>query len=93
MHLNCGTIEFPDSGATLFYLAKKINGTDGINIKLQGPGIKDEISFKISGVDKEDLKTLKSLNSEFPLGLDVIFLDEYNKIVSLPRSSRIFLEE
>jgi alpha-D-ribose 1-methylphosphonate 5-triphosphate synthase subunit PhnH len=93
IHLNCGELEFPDKSATVFYLAKRINNDDGLKIKLQGPGIKNEISFKISGVDKEDIKTLKNMNSEFPLGIDTIFFDENNQIVSLPRSSQIFLED
>lgn len=93
MHLNCGELEFPDTAATVFYLAKKINADEGLNITLRGPGIKNEISFKISGVDKEDIKIIKNLNSEFPLGIDTIFIDESNRILSLPRSSQIFMEE
>jgi alpha-D-ribose 1-methylphosphonate 5-triphosphate synthase subunit PhnH len=93
MHLDSGEPEFPDKGATVFYLAKKINGSEGLNITLQGPGINREISFKISGVDKEDIKIIKDLNSEFPMGIDTIFIDENNQILSLPRSSQIFMED
>jgi alpha-D-ribose 1-methylphosphonate 5-triphosphate synthase subunit PhnH len=92
-HLNRGEIEFPDSGTTLFYLAGKINDTEGLRIRLTGPGIKDEIRFNLSGVDAEDIRILKSLNSEFPLGIDTIFLDVNNQILSIPRSSQIFMED
>jgi len=90
-HLNCGNLEYPDTGATVFYLSKKINGPDGIGVRLQGPGIENEISFKISGVDVDDIKIIKDMNAEFPLGIDTIFIDETNQVVSLPRSSQIFL--
>ncbi len=93
-----GTLEYPDIGATAIYSVNSIlpissigheKTNKGFNLSLKGPGINGEISLFISGVSKEEIYYLKEINSEYPLGIDSIFVDTEGKIMCIPRSSMI----
>lgn len=97
-HAKRGTLEYPDRGATTIYSVnsilphsfigfKKTNG--GFNLSLKGPGVNGEISLFISGIPKEEFYHLKEINSEYPLGIDSIFVDSASKILCIPRSTMI----
>ncbi len=88
-----GTLEFPELSATVFYFVKNLASSNGLEMIMKGPGIIDEISLKIDGIDREDLITLKEINSDFPLGIDLIFIDENYQISGLPRSIQFALKE
>jgi alpha-D-ribose 1-methylphosphonate 5-triphosphate synthase subunit PhnH len=90
--VSTGTADYPDRGSTLIYFADEIGSDDGIKMTLSGPGIKDRQTCSVSGVDRKDMEIVKSMNSEFPLGVDIIFIDVKNRITSIPRSSKIMLE-
>jgi alpha-D-ribose 1-methylphosphonate 5-triphosphate synthase subunit PhnH len=83
-----GSLEYPDTGATVIYLVEALSeAKDGII--LSGPGVKGTASLQITGLDPDELQLLREVNSEFPLGVDAIFLDRSGKIACIPRSSRI----
>ena len=92
-NINRGTSAFPDMGATVFYFVKDLNCETGILLYLNGPGIKDRISFHVDGADLSDLVSIRKINTEFPLGIDVVFYDGNDRIVSVPRSSKITIGE
>ncbi len=83
-----GTPEYPDSGATLIYYLSP-NNIQTVKLKLKGPGIKEEKIVSVEGIKKEEFILLKTINANYPLGLDSIFIYESGKILSLPRSTRI----
>lgn len=83
-----GSLEYPDTGATILYLVEELSDTSG-GIELSGPGIRDIASLRITGFNLNELRLLKQVNGEFPLGLDVIFLDRSGHIACIPRSSQI----
>jgi len=93
LHAKRGSLEYPDTGATVIYIVKFLNDMDKDNGKpialLRGPGIKDEIAISMHGLGKNELSHIKEINSEFPLGIDCIFIDGANRIMCIPRSTRI----
>lgn len=91
LHAKRGSLEYPDAGATVIYSIHSLSARDdgGLKITLKGPGINGEISPFISGVGKKEFHYLKEINSEYPLGIDSIFIDSENRIMCIPRSTRI----
>ena len=64
-------------------------GAASIGGTVTGPGIKDKTRIKIEGLAAGELKELKHVNREFPLGVDSIYLDRSGRLTSIPRSTRI----
>ncbi len=88
-----GTPAFPDRGATLIYsLASKAEmGTEHLRVRLSGPGIAERngIAPQMRGLDLEELRLIKRINSDYPLGADAFFVGPQGQLMSLPRSTRI----
>ncbi|WP_333654851.1 phosphonate C-P lyase system protein PhnH [Dissulfurispira sp.] len=86
-----GSLEYPDTGATVIYVVEFLNDRDnGKPIALlKGPGIRNDIAPVIHGLGQNELFHIKENNSEFPLGIDCIFIDGANRIMCIPRSTRI----
>jgi len=82
-----GSLEYPDTGATVLYLVEALSEAAGV--VLSGPGINGTALLRITGLDPGELPQLREVNSEFPLGVDAIFLDQSGNIACIPRSSRI----
>ncbi|MDR3599247.1 MAG: phosphonate C-P lyase system protein PhnH [Desulfosporosinus sp.] len=58
------------------------------NLTLTGPGIEKECYINVKAIDRwVDLRAEK--NSEYPLGIDLIFTDRANNILCLPRTTQI----
>lgn len=83
-----GSLEYPDNGATILYLVEELAEGEG-DIVLSGPGIPGTALLRIKGLPAGDIRSLQEINSEFPLGIDTVFLDETGRIACIPRSSRI----
>lgn len=83
-----GTLEYPDSGATVVFLVEELGETGG-GTELHGPGIDGTARPLISGLAEAELGLLREANVEFPLGLDALFLDDGGRIMCIPRSTRI----
>jgi alpha-D-ribose 1-methylphosphonate 5-triphosphate synthase subunit PhnH len=83
-----GTLEYPDKGATAIYLVEKL-GESGGGATLRGPGIDGVAQPVIEGLAAGELGLLREMNSEFPLGVDAVFLDRLGCITCIPRSTRI----
>jgi alpha-D-ribose 1-methylphosphonate 5-triphosphate synthase subunit PhnH len=86
-----GSLEYPDQGATIIYLVESLgrNGQAGLQVRLQGPGVRKEIRSNISGLDEDEILGLKKVNEEFPLGVDCFFLDRTGRVMGIPRSSYV----
>jgi alpha-D-ribose 1-methylphosphonate 5-triphosphate synthase subunit PhnH len=84
-----GTLINPHTSGTLIIEVKEI--LDYGNISLTGPGIKDK---NIIGIDRFDwIKTRNEVNSEFPIGVDIILIDEYKNLLCIPRTTKIEVGE
>lgn len=86
-----GSLKYPDTGATVIYSVNSLSSRDngGINVTLNGPGINGEITPFIGSIKKDEIHYLKEVNSEYPLGVDTIFIDDENRLMCIPRSTKI----
>lgn len=86
-----GSLEYPDTGATVIYSINSLSSMDngGVRVTLKGPGINGKISLFMEGIKKDEFYNLKEINSEYPLGVDSIFIDSDNMIMCIPRSTHI----
>ncbi len=86
-----GSLEYPDTGTTVIYSVHPLSARDngGVRVTLKGPGINGEITRFIGGIKKDEFHYLKEINSEYPLGVDSIFIDAENRIMCIPRSTKI----
>jgi len=85
-----GTLSEPEKSATLILIINKL--TDGEQIlKLSGPGIKDVESLTLDGFNSEWLLKREEWVGAFPLGVDMILVDE-QQVVALPRTTKVELE-
>lgn len=87
-HLKRGSLEYPDTGATILYLVEEVREGDG-DIVVSGPGVAGKASLLIKGLPIGEVHRLRQVNGEFPLGVDAVFLDKNQRIACIPRSSRI----
>ena len=83
-----GDLRYPDKGATIIYLVKSVKG-DGITLRLKGPGIKGEQLLSLDGFSESEVRDIKAANSDFPLGIDCIFIDSDARTASVPRSTHL----
>lgn len=86
-----GTLEYPDRGATVLYEVNAIGEilSDGIELQLTGPGIKDRRCLCIDGLARDEVESILKTRQEFPLGVDIILSDSQGKVAALPRSTEI----
>jgi alpha-D-ribose 1-methylphosphonate 5-triphosphate synthase subunit PhnH len=61
-------------------------------IKLKGPGIKSEEKVYIKGIHAVLIEAVKELNTEFPLGIDMMLTDVHNNLLCIPRSNQFVVE-
>lgn len=88
-----GELLYPEKNATIILSVNKISSLSfadfNIKLNLTGPGIKDTNSLFVEGLEIQNIETIKLINAEFPLGVDVVITDANNLISSIPRSSTI----
>lgn len=81
-----GTLTDPHRSATVILEAEAI--TTGQQLALRGPGIEDKNYICVT--DSLDWVAIRQTkNNEFPLGIDMILLDETGQIACLPRTTQI----
>lgn len=81
-----GDLLDPHKAATLIIEADYVGNDHALT--LTGPGIETECTIDVKTTDGwVDLRAEK--NSEYPLGIDLIFTDWYDNILCLPRTTQI----
>jgi len=85
-----GTLENPDQSATLILQVSKL-GIGEQKLKLSGPGIKEIEYLSIEGLNQEWLSKRSDWNSAFPLGVDMILVDDQH-VAALPRTTKVEVE-
>jgi alpha-D-ribose 1-methylphosphonate 5-triphosphate synthase subunit PhnH len=81
-----GTLEYPDTSATLVVDVESIDTARGW--ALSGPGITGMRRLAVSPVPDTLLADLVANRAAFPCGVDIIFCAD-TRIVALPRSTRV----
>lgn len=84
-----GSLESPEHGATIVLTVVALGL--GADCRLEGPGIVGSQSLAVTGLESSWIEQRRSWNAAFPLGVDMILLDD-NHAVALPRTTRITLK-
>lgn len=85
-----GALPNPDESATLILKVNKL-GMGDHKLILSGPGIEDVEYLSINGLNSDWLEKRDDWNSAFPLGVDIILVDDQS-IVALPRTTNVKVE-
>lgn len=91
-HAKIGDPQYPEKGATLVIVCTTLGAsslTDGLGVTLTGPGIPDQQPFFIAGCSRELLTFLHHSRGSYPLGMDAIFIDLTDQVLSVPRSATL----
>ena len=85
-----GSLESPEYGATLLLRVDLLG--QGPLLQLEGPGINGAIPLCVTGLHARWITQRNEWNAGFPQGVDMILFDK-QRIVALPRTTRITLQE
>jgi alpha-D-ribose 1-methylphosphonate 5-triphosphate synthase subunit PhnH len=80
-----GTTKEPEFSGTLIFKCKNF---EGLKVKIQGPGIDGSKDITLP-VDKSFIEFFNEKNSYFPLGNEVLFLNNKGQLMALSRTTTI----
>lgn len=80
-----GTFMNPEFSATLIFACNDFNQTAAL---LSGPGINGKKAVSLP-CDIEFISILKEKNSNYPLGVEIFFLNKKNELLALSRTTKI----
>ncbi|HAV74015.1 MULTISPECIES: phosphonate C-P lyase system protein PhnH [unclassified Limnobacter] len=84
-----GTLEEPEYGATLVLQVHGFDNSDAaLPMVLKGPGIEQENTLHVTGLNETWLQRRAFWNAAFPTGVDFILVSE-NQVVALPRTTQV----
>lgn len=82
-----GSYADPQDSATLFVLCQELEGKTDMTIS--GPGVEGSLKVKVSRYIKTIVKLRQSMEMEYPLGVELVFVDPYGEIMCIPRLCEI----
>ncbi|MDQ1000550.1 alpha-D-ribose 1-methylphosphonate 5-triphosphate synthase subunit PhnH [Neobacillus niacini] len=85
-HAKVGTLKNPHKSAFLIVEAKSV--TSGEALLLKGPGIHTTELIHMD-VNETWVESRQEKNKEYPLGIDLIFIDQHHQLIALPRTTQI----
>jgi alpha-D-ribose 1-methylphosphonate 5-triphosphate synthase subunit PhnH len=85
-HAKAGTLKNPHKSAFLIVEAKSV--TSGEALLLKGPGIHTTELIHID-INENWVESRQEKNKEYPLGIDLIFIDQHHQLIALPRTTQI----
>lgn len=86
-HVKKGTYADPHDSATILILCQELIGTTQMTLK--GPGINGTLTRKVNQYIKKILVLRQELQTEYPLGEDLIFTDPKGEILCVPRLCKV----
>jgi alpha-D-ribose 1-methylphosphonate 5-triphosphate synthase subunit PhnH len=81
-----GTEDAPERGAAVLYVLTEARARTAV--RLSGPGIHGSLETEVPLPPVELLERNEACN-EWPLGVDVIVIDEGARVLALPRTTRV----
>lgn len=89
--LPIGDTEFPERGATAVLQVRRVSveSIAGLSITAVGPGIQTEQQTIVAGLDPRYLSARDRACDEYPMGIDLILVDQSGAVASYPRSSTV----
>lgn len=82
-----GTLPSPEMSATLLVLVDSLMLGD-MSFHLSGPGVDGTTECFVTGLDSEWLTRRNSWVSAFPLGIDLLLIDD-KAVMALPRTAKV----
>lgn len=82
-----GTYKDPQNSATIIILCDEMKGDVEMNLK--GPGIKGIKMVRVQQYIKTILMIRQSLQTEYPLGIDLVFVTPDGELMGIPRLCKI----
>ena len=82
-----GTYADPQESATILILCRELSGD--VPMTLKGPGIKGEMTVLVRQYIKTILELRQSLETEYPLGTDIIFVGWNGDMMGIPRLCKV----
>ena len=81
-----GTLKDPHLSATIIVEVDELSNAS--QFVLKGPGIQTSKMVAVSG-NEGWVKARQEKNREYPLGIDLIFIDQHQQLLALPRTTQI----
>ena len=81
-----GTLRDPQQSATIIMETERLSNDP--QLTLQGPGIAKTETVEITASEMWK-KERAAVNQEYPLGVDMIFIDRQNNMMCLPRTTML----
>lgn len=81
-----GTLKNPHSSATIIVDVSKVSNEP--TLQLKGPGIQT-IEFVHVETNEKWVDSRQMKNQEYPLGIEMMFVDQQDQLLSLPRTTQI----
>lgn len=87
---NLGTLEAPETGATVLLRVEALHDTDtgALRLQLSGPGIRQPLTIGVDGLHADWIAARNDWVGSFPLGVELVLCDAH-RFVALPRTTRI----
>jgi alpha-D-ribose 1-methylphosphonate 5-triphosphate synthase subunit PhnH len=82
-----GTLPSPEQSATIIIKVDSLSGGD-MSLLLSGPGVDGTNRCAITGLDPDWLTNRENWVSAFPLGVDILLVDE-TTVLALPRTTKV----
>lgn len=82
-----GELTDPQHGATLVLQGKRV-GDGGTTLHISGPGVDGDSELRIDGFAADWFIQRQQWNMDFPLGVDLLLVDEL-RVTALPRTSSV----
>lgn len=82
-----GSLKSPEQSATLILVVDKLGAGD-LKLDLSGPGIQANQILSVTGLTAQWLALREECNVSFPLGVDLILIDD-SQIAALPRTTKV----
>ncbi len=86
IHAKAGTLKNPHSSATIIVEVDSV--TSGETLLLKGPGIQTTESAYLN-IKENWVESRQEKNKEYPVGIDLMFIDQNHQLLSLPRTTQI----
>lgn len=82
-----GSYTDPQDSATVFVLCQEIEGKSKMTIS--GPGVDKTKTMMVNQYVKTIIRLRQEMETEYPLGTDLVFADPYGEILGIPRLVKI----
>lgn len=86
-NVKCGTYADPQESATIFLLCSETEGEE--EMTLRGPGVDGERKMWVYPYIRKVIRLRNALEIEYPLGVDLVFVDGSGNLIGIPRLVKI----